>query len=319
MLFAVPFTVAVFALAAPAPIIFRGMCDASGAVVLDDGRFMVADDEDNVLRVYDSTRGGPPLASFDVSSALELPLKKKGVPEADLEAATRLGAHAFWLASHGRNRKGELDPSRMRFFATSTPKDKQPLRFIGRPYRQLLDDLLATPALADLGLGLAALRAPKAPGGLNIEGMTARPDGRSVLLGFRNPLVRGQALLLPLLNPLEVVQDQRARFGAPVLLDLGGLGVRSLSLWHGRFLIIAGPIDHGPPSRLFTWDGSAPRATPVPGVDLSAFNPEGVAAFTQFDRLLLLSDDGQVQIDGQPCKKADAARKQFRGFWVTLE
>jgi hypothetical protein len=304
-------------LVAPAPVVFRGMCDASGAVVLEDTRFVVADDEDNVLRVYDGDRGGEPLGAFDVSTALDLPLKKKGVPEADLEAATRLGDQALWLASHGRNRKGEVDRNRMRFFATSLPTGT-PLRMVGRPYRRLLDDLLAAPGLADLGLQLAALRAPKQQGGLNIEGMTARPDGRTVLLGFRSPLVRGQAILVPLMNPLGVMKNERGRFGERVLLDLAGLGVRSLSWWRGRYIIVAGPVDQGAPSRLYTWDGAA-APKPVSGIDLTGFNPEGIAAFPHLDRLLLLSDDGTREIDGQPCKKlSDPRRKQFRGFWVTV-
>jgi hypothetical protein len=34
------------------------------------------------------------------------------------------------------------------------------------------------------------------PGGLNIEGLAATPDGQ-LLIGFRNPLSEGKALLLP--------------------------------------------------------------------------------------------------------------------------
>src|SRR3954470_5180846 len=75
---------------------FQGMCDASGAVPLGGDRFAVADDEDNVLRVYDAGRGGPPLHAVDISAALPLPHKKK-TPETDLEAATRLGDLALWI------------------------------------------------------------------------------------------------------------------------------------------------------------------------------------------------------------------------------
>jgi hypothetical protein len=308
--------------AARAPVVFQGMCDASGAVVLDDARFIVADDEDNILRVYDGTRGGAPLAAFDVSRALELPVKKKGAPEADLEAATRLGEQALWLASHGRNGKGKVDSSRMRFFATTLPVGNQPARMVGRPYKQLLDDLVTAPSLADLGLHRAAQRAPKEPGGLNLEGMTARSDGQSVLLGFRSPLVGGKALLVPLLNPMALVAGERARFGDRVLLDLDGLGVRSLSFWRGRYLVVAGAVDSSPAARLYIWDGASPRAARVPKVDLAGFNPEGVAAFPAQGRVLLLSDDGTRELygDGQPCKKLDdPAKKQFRGLWVTID
>ncbi|MFP2933313.1 hypothetical protein ACLESO_50840 [Pyxidicoccus sp. 3LG] len=66
---------------AQAPIVFEGMCDASGAVALGGELFVVGDDEDNVLRVYDARRGGAPVQRVDLSPDLELPIKKKP-PEA---------------------------------------------------------------------------------------------------------------------------------------------------------------------------------------------------------------------------------------------
>ena len=109
------------------------MCDASAAVPLEGGLFAVADDEDNVLRVYDSARGGVPLGQADVSLRLHLPVtpkKPKNLlpkkvpkpPETDIEAATRIGDLAFWLTSHGRNSSGKLKTERQRLFATSLPE-----------------------------------------------------------------------------------------------------------------------------------------------------------------------------------------------------
>src|SRR4051812_31397526 len=40
---------------------FVGACDASGAVPIDERHFAVADDEDNVIRVYDAVAGGKPV------------------------------------------------------------------------------------------------------------------------------------------------------------------------------------------------------------------------------------------------------------------
>jgi hypothetical protein len=295
------------------------MCDASGAVTLGRDRFVVADDEDNVLRVYDAGRGGAPLAAVDLSAGLELPAKKKKPPETDIEAGTRLGDRALWLTSHGRNSKGKLQVSRLRFFATTAPAGGAlDITVVGKPYAHLLDDLLAAPSLGRFGLARAAELPPKQPGGLNIEGMTARPDGRSVLIGFRNPVPGGRALLLPLLNPLELPAGARARWGPPRQLDLGGLGIRALSWWRGRYLVIAGPVDAGP-ARLYTWDGEAAAAQPVAGVDIAGLNPEGVFSPDDRDQVLLLSDDGTVELDGTPCKDlTDPGKKRFRGKWITL-
>lgn len=307
----------------PSVVVFTGMCDASGAVALSDRKFVVADDEDNVLRVYDVERGGAPLGGADVSRGLKLPLKKKKkkpgapvAPEADIEAAARLGDRAYFMTSHGRNSKGKLKPERLRFFATTTPEDGD-IEVIGEPYDSLLDDLLAEPRLARFELAQAAELAPKAPGGLNLEGMTARKEG-GVWLGFRNPIPEGRALLLPLLNPEELVTGKKARFGEPVLLDLGGLGVRSLSSYRDRYLIAAGPFDQGASARLFAWDGG-PAAEPLDRISLEGFNPEGFFTPESRDRIMLLSDDGSVSIDGTDCKRLkDPAAKRFRGVWVAL-
>jgi hypothetical protein len=298
-------------------LLFRGSCDASGAVPLEALRFAVADDEDNTLRVYDAHAPGAPLSASDLSLALGL-VGKKGVKEADLEAGTRLGDRALWLTSHGRNSQGERKHSRMRFFATSTPQRGEAVQVLGRPYEELLTELLESPQLARFQLGRAARLPPKHEGGLNIEGLTARRDRRSVLIGFRNPLPEGRALCVPLDNPLAVLQGQRPTLGAPELLDLGGLGIRAISLWRDEYLIIAGSATSEPRApRLFRWDG---EHTPVPlTADLADFNPEALVPFEQEQRVLLLSDDGERPVGGTPCKDLrDSSRKGFRGRWVPL-
>jgi hypothetical protein len=311
-------------------VIFEGTCDASGAVPLDGHLFVVADDEDNVLRVYDADRGGPPLSVTDVSGALALPIvgKKRPRPaEMDLEGATRLGEHAWWLASHGRNARGDVRRERLKLFATTLPAGGTALDLVGHSYDRLLDDLVSAESLAPFGLATAAQLAPKEPGGLNIEGLTATPDGQ-LLLAFRNPVPRGRALLVPLLNPDELLRaddadparrggvEVRARLGEAIQLDLAGQGVRSLSWWRGRYLIIAGAVGSGGVSHLYAWTGgeAAPAAS---SADLSWLNPEGFFSSDERDEVLLLSDDGEVEIDGKACKRLkDPARKRFRGVWV---
>lgn len=313
-------------------VTFTGMCDASGAVPVGPHQFVVADDEDNILRVYDATRGGPPLHALDVS--MDLPLRKtpgpkrvvradgalkkpKRAPESDLEAATRLEGHAYWLTSHGRNSSGKMHPARFILFATTIPRPGEPAGVLGRPYTGLLEDLIAAEALRPFDLGAAAARAPKEVGGFNVEGLTAMPDGKGMYIGFRNPIPKGRALLVPLENPREVMAGARARLGAPVLLDLGGQGIRSLSWWRGQYLIAAGHHAEGGISRLFTWDGrGVPRAL---NIDLRGFNVEAFFTPEERDRILVFSDDGGADIGGTPCKELkDVSQKRFRGRWLTI-
>jgi hypothetical protein len=292
---------------------FTGMCDASGAVALDERTFLVADDEDNVLRVYDANQGGPPLTAVDVSPSLGLAKgKKKGAPELDIEAATRVGGLAYFITSHGRNSSGKLKPERLRFFATTASGQPQ---LVGKPYERLLEDLFADPRLSTFELRAASELAPKSPGGLNIEGMTARAEG-GVWLGFRNPIPHGKALLVPLLNPEQLIEGGSSRFGDPVTLELGGLGVRALSAVGARYLVAAGPFDSGPGGKLFTWDGGE-TAEPLRSVDVSGYNPE---AFFSADprRVLILSDDGSHLVGGKDCKRAPVSERRFRGVWAPL-
>lgn len=300
----------------PSRVVFTGACDASGAVVLGGSLFAVADDEDNILRVYDAGRGGEPLYLTDVSPALAL---RKPSEETDIEAGTRIGEIAFWLTSHGTNKKGKKKPARLKFFATTAPAQGTSIEPIGSVYRNLYEDLVAHPPLAPFDLKSAGDKPPKVPGGLNIEGLTEMPGSSSVLIGLRNPVPGGKALVIPLLNPHEIIHGARARLGDPELLDLGGLGIRSLSWWRGRYLIIAGAIDDEAVSRLFAWDGPGTAPELLTLVDLRGLNPEAFATYEDKDRILLFSDDGTVEIDGKPCKSLkDPARKQFRGQWVEL-
>ncbi len=294
---------------------FEGACDASGAVVLQDWLFAVGDDEDNFLRIYDGRVGGPPVAKVDLSPQLGL-VGKKRPPELDIEAATGVGEVALWLTSHGRNSSGKPAPARLRLFATTRPSDASGLELVGQPYATLLEDLLAHPPLGRLGLDTASGLAPKEPGGLNIEAMTEALEGSSVWIGFRNPVPEGRALVVSLLNPLEVMQGAKAQLGEHRLLELGGLGMRSLSTWRGQYLIVAGPSAGGGRSQLFVWDGG-PTARALTTVPLDGLNPEAFVTPDTQDAFLLLSDDGEREIEGVACKRLqDPSRKRFRALRV---
>jgi hypothetical protein len=304
--------------AEPAPakdvVTFEGMCDASGAVPIDATLFAVADDESNVLRIYDAEKGGRPVDSVDMTPALHL--KKKKHPEADLEAATPVAGRALWIGSHGRSKKGKSEPDRLRFFATTMPSRTMPMKLEGAPYAGLLDDMLSDARLARFGLARAAELAPQEEGGLNIEGMTATPDG-GVLLGFRNPVPQGKALVLELLNPLEPMHGKPARFGEPLLLELGGLGIRSLSSWHDQYVIAAGHYEHGATSKLYFWKGDASKPRPIAAAMPDDFNPEGFFTPEDRDRFMVLSDDGSLKIKGKRCKDLkDSDDMRFRGLWL---
>jgi len=299
------------------PTVFRGMCDASAAVALGDDLFAVANDEDNTIRVYHSAQGGGPVASFDLSTFLRVDAK---FPETDLEGAAWLGDRIFWMASHGRNHDGKFRASRDRFFATTLEKTGNSVRLVpvGKPYTSLLVDLIRDPRLKAFKLGAASMLPPKHRGALNIEGLCATPD-KHLLIGFRNPIPRGRALIVPLLNPNEVVTGSAAQLGEPMLLNLGGQGIRDIGFWHGKYLIIGGSYEAEGVSQVYLWNGGSSQPQLLRGIDLHDINPEAVVVYPDNPlSFQLLSDDGTQLMNGIPCKRLpNSMDKQFRGVWVT--
>src|SRR5438552_3506541 len=170
---------------------YYGMCDASAAVALDNELFAVANDEDNAIRVYRAGAPGPPVRSFNLSLFLKVEGKR---PETDLEGAAWLGDRIFWITSHGRNHEGKYRPNRHYFFATTWNDKELRLAPAGKPYQNLLIDLIREPQLKPFKLHAASRLAPKLPGALNLEALCATPD-QHLLLGFRNPIPAGKALI----------------------------------------------------------------------------------------------------------------------------
>ncbi|MDH7598055.1 MAG: DUF3616 domain-containing protein [Sedimentisphaerales bacterium] len=331
----------------PGILTFRGCADASAAVQIDHNLVAVAEDEDNVLRIY-RIDGGMPVASFDMSGFLRVDPK---FPEVDIEGAARIGNRIYWISSHGRNKDGKPRPSRYRFFATQIQDEagRVQLRPVGRPYRQLLTRILAARQLKGLGLAEAAgvdlktskdrRLAPKDEG-INIEGLSNCPGGQ-LYIGLRNPIPRHKALIIPLLNPDKVIEDGKdPEFGGPILLDLEGLGIRDLcfSAQTNSFYIIAGPSDETARSVLFRWTGQADDK-PIKIMDLQLgipdWTPEAMVMLEP-GKILVLSDDGSrlVKVNGpQECRKGeylpeglcpnkallDPGRKTFRGVILTIE
>jgi hypothetical protein len=296
------------------PLYFAGACDASAAVALNDDLFVVANDEDNVLRVYSRRQSGLPISQFDFTAFLR-PEKKS--EESDLEAAAQVGERIYWISSHGRNAKGKERETRHRFFATtaSVKDGRASIEPIGSFYSDLVEDMARDARLRRFDLRGASALPPKTPGGLNIEGLAAAPEGH-LLVGFRNPVPEGKALLLPLLNRDEVIEGKRARFGEAILLQLHGLGIRSMASWREGYIIVAGPIAGEGESFLYRWvPGSAPQRIPAP--EIRALNPEAVAFFENGADLLLLSDDGTARIGAEECKAIkDPRLRKFRGVYL---
>lgn len=290
-------------------VTYQGPCDASAGVALDADHFAVANDETN--RIYYYRRGEPKdVGSLEVGAFLGIPAGK----EADLEGAATIGDRVYWITSHGRNASGRKQPYRQRLFATQI-RPGPSLQLIGAPYARLLDDLAKAPELARYRLEDAARLAAEAPGGLNIEGLAQTPEG-GLLIGFRNPLFGGRALVVPLDNPEGVVTGKRAMVGTPIELDLGGRGIRSIELVGSSYLIVAGPVADEGTFAVYRWSGRSGDEPAPMGVDLQGLRPEALFAIPQTSNVQLLSDDGGLVVAGSRCNALPAARQRFRSLTI---
>ncbi|UTY58512.1 DUF3616 domain-containing protein [Massilia sp. erpn] len=288
------------------PFVYQGMCEASAAAALSAKRFIVASDESNTLLLYER-ENAKPLGKLELESFLK-------AKKSDLEGSATVGQRIYWISSHSLSKKGEVKPERYRFFAINT--SQLPLRTDGQPYTRLLEDLLDTPLAQKYGLKEAAGKKPEDDGGLNIEGLTATPDN-TLLIGFRNPLPHGRALLVPLLNPAELIYAKPektdikpekadakpeeadakrvvASFGEAIELELNGLGIRSIEPAGDGYLIVAGPAGDKGSFALYRWSGKSgelPRKLAVEG--LEGLSPEALFAIPgSKNKFVLLSDDG---------------------------
>ncbi|MFB6822451.1 DUF3616 domain-containing protein [Streptomyces virginiae] len=313
-----------------------GSADASAAVDVGGGYTVVADDESNVLRLYDRSRSGAPVRTWDFSSQL-------GVSkEVDIEGATRIGNTVYWTGSLGNNKDGEYKAPRNTVFTTTVSGSGASAQLTyGRSYKKLRDDLVAWDKANGNKYGFAAGtaegEAPKQIDGFNVEGLEFAPGSTSTAyLGFRAPLAPvvpgGKALIVPVTNFDQVLASgAKATFGAGIELDLGGLSVRDLRKnAAGQYLILAGSWaadDNSDPYALYQWDG-VPGHAPVKRADLPTTDPGGWEAVVEVPdltvpgaRVQLITDSGSADLYGDGTEAKDlthAEWKKARAAWFTL-
>jgi hypothetical protein len=271
-----------------------GAQDGSAGVALDEKHFVGATDEKNVLSLYSNESEEPGKELRDLNKDFGLPKEDEKFPECDIEGAARFDADTiFWIGSHGRNKKGHVKPSRRVLFATTAVPDQTSGEFSlkGSPCKNLMEAFKKIDYLKE-----AAKNKPEEKNGFNIEGLCAYKG--QLLIGFRNPIPDAKAVVIPLENPTGVIAGEAPKLGAPIRLDLGGLGIRDMTPWHDEILIIAGDYkdrtDGAKPQELYRWSGR-PKDSPVHiEGNFGDLNPEAILVYGEkgSERVQVLSDDG---------------------------
>jgi hypothetical protein len=333
-----------------------GASDASTALPLGPEHMLVADDENQILRIFSRSNSTPALVEFNMNPFLNLlDLYDDGTPrELDFEGSTRVGNRIYWIGSHSHSRDLDIRTNRARIFATDIAGTgtNVSLTYVGR-YEFLKLDLVAWDSTNGHGrgsnyLGLAASGAPDKDSkaldgsGFNIEGLAMAPGSSNVAyVGFRAPLVppgaRAKALIVPITNfaTLAITNTSSAgaaQFGAPIELNLGGRGIRSMEGNRNGYLIVAGPPGLAlgtPPSdfRLFTWNGSPGSPAQERGAVIQRGSiPEAIVElppppWTSNSTVQLINDNGITIYygDGIEAKFLPLRpHKKFRSDWITL-
>ena len=312
-----------------------GDADASAAQPLGQGYALVGSDENQVLRIYARFFSGPPLAGTDVTPFLGL-TGVPDDDEVDIKATAdpRNANRIYWSGSHGSSKKGNRKPNREHIFTTDlSGVGVATTLAVNGCHEHLRDHLVAWDHtnLHGLGVDYLGLTAsactdasgshgivPKSIDGFNIEGMSFSSDGSTTWLGFRAPLLppsspaanaeatnsRVPTLLVPTSNFAALASGAaghasgQALLGAPILLDLGGLGVCEIKCNSYGCLIAAGPFDGTDDmGALFPWSGNATDAPVRRTANLLGLNVEGIVelpnrALSESDALERVSDDG---------------------------
>jgi hypothetical protein len=271
-----------------------GQQDGSAGVALDEKHFVAATDENNILRLYSTENEEPGKELIDLNTVLGFPKEEGEFKECDIEGATRFDANTiFWIGSHGRNKNGKVKESRRVFFATTAVPEGTPpqVSLKGSPCKSLMEAFEKTDYLKE-----AAKKKPEEEGGFNIEGLCAYRS--QLLIGFRNPIPDAKAVVIPLENPAGVIAGEPPKLGAPIRLNLGGLGIRDMASWHNEILILAGDYKDraagAKPQELYRWSGD-PKDSPVPiAGTFGDLNPEAVLVYGEkgSESVQVLSDDG---------------------------
>jgi len=296
--------------------LYKAISNPSGAVALTNDLFIVGDDEDNRLRIYDRNKPEKPLQTVSLSEIFKGIIEEGEDLEIDLESAAETAGTVFWIGSHSTSKNAEFRPARHRLFAVNiktNAKNNVAVTAVGDIYTSLINDLRDDSRFDRYHFGKAAKLQAKAIGGLSIEGLASTADNELVI-GFRNPLhggdvkkdrlKKGKAIIVILKNPFAVIHGVKAEFADPIELDLDGFGIPEITRrTKNKYLIVAGPYHANIPdenhkleeSKLYQWSMKSGKLDEVKGLDLAGLNIEAAIFYPDDeDTVQLLSDDGKM-------------------------
>ncbi|MCW2798794.1 MAG: hypothetical protein JWQ70_266 [Aeromicrobium sp.] len=249
---------------------FYESSDLSSAVDVGSGYTLAVSSEDSTLRLYDQSKSGRPVKTFDMGADAPNGIGNGG---GDLEGMALVGTGPsktlYVSGSEGNNSSGDPKPNRrVLFTATVTGSGASTaVTYVGE-YTGLWDDLrnwdVGNGNPLKFAAGQADGVAANDPNGFNIEGFEFAPGSTSTAyLGFRSPLVTHNgtpdAVIVPVTNADSLIgaSTGAAHFGSPIFLDLGGRTIRDIRKNSNNEYLITAQADPpiNPQWKLYAWDG----------------------------------------------------------------
>jgi hypothetical protein len=283
---------------------FQDIYEPSAVQQLPDGRLLVVEDEaSRALSLMQFAQDGTLFEDAAVDTRLIRGFRRK---LSDLEGLTMdERGYVYAITSHSRTSKGKRSSDREQLLRFRI--EGNDVRQIGA-YEGLVDALEGSMALQ------SAIKAKVGKGidfdTINIEGLNFDQRSQKLLLGFREPMVDGQSMIVVIENPNGIFErNEEPRFGDAILLELQGGGIRSLSYDPvlGVFLMVNEIVGHegNTYSQLWSWSGergASPEPIALPDI-INLNNVESIDSITVNgeSRLLIMSDEGSVK-KGSPAK-----------------
>ena len=283
---------------------FDRIFEPSGVLQLPDGRFLVVEDESSQpISVFTLDADGKTREQALWRRSLTGWLSAnrglrslEDLEDVSLDAAGRVVA----ITSHSRKEGGRRDIERehmVRFTLRGDDvRDLEIRRGLRKAIRRVHDSLKDATRVRDA----------KDEDGFNIEGLSFDRDRKRLLIGLRGPIVDERAVIVTLLNPDAVFDDDAKPEISEqlILLELDKGGIRGMA-WDphlGGFLIISRRPEKK--FKLWLWDGHAdsdPRRLDSAAIG-KLRQAEGVTPVVRDGRpagVLIVSDEGDG-IKGKP-------------------
>ncbi len=271
---------------------FDNIYKPSGVEALSDGRLLIIEgDRQRALSVIELMGNG---AIKEKNSMLDVVLLSAlNIRLEDLEAVTiDQEGYIYAITSFRRAENGRRVPAKERLVRFKIENN----RIVAPKFYNKLGDYLESIGFNDGHTNLS------------IEGLTFDPAGKRLLVGFRQPVFDGKAIIMVIENPQAIFEDNAALKirDKPVLLDLDGAGILSISYdpYLQGYLISSelngkNKENH---SQIWYWNGKSqtmPRHALLPAmIDVRSIEGMSHVKVAGKDLLMLVSGDGNRKHHG---------------------